>query len=214
MCTIRHKVKSQKNSNPRPRDFKALKNSVDIRNSYENHISKTMHQNVIDKDSPLDSLNNLQRVLSNAVDACVPPLKPTPFRKREVSVATRQLVEERRKNFHKHTPDAQKAAARAISNSSRNDYRAYIDGILDDMASAEAVGNTREVNRLVKTLGGKTNQPSPMPSKDLNGDPIVSAEQLLSDWNTFLCTKFASAEIDHTSQMEATVAQEDHLTDA
>ena len=43
------------------------------------------------------------------------------------------------------------------------DYRSYIDGILDDMEKAETVGNTREITRLIKVLGGKTKQTSPRP---------------------------------------------------
>merc|ERR1712121_407772 len=81
------------------------------------------------------------------------------------------------------------------------------------MADAEATGNYREITRLVKTLGGKTSQPSPMPSKDLNGDPIVSSEKLLKEWNTFLSAKFAAPSIDQDMQLETTVCQEDHLED-
>ena len=41
------------------------------------------------------------------------------------------------------TPSEQKAAPKAISNASRNDYRSYIGGILDDMYTAEKIGNTQ-----------------------------------------------------------------------
>jgi len=107
----------------------------------------------------------------------------------------------------------QKESAKAISNSSREDYRSYVDGIINDMAAAEAVGNSREVTRLVKRLRGKSAQPSPMPSKDLQGDPIVSSDQLLAEWNKFLSAKFAAPDIDRAAEREATVSQEDHLTD-
>ena len=111
------------------------------------------------------------------------------------------------------SPTEQKASRKAISNSSRNDYRAYIDGIIKDMSEAELVGNSREINRLVKVLGGKSTQPSPMPSKDLDGQPIVCSQKLLSEWNTFLSAKFAPPDIDKHSQKEPTVCPEDHLTD-
>ena len=107
----------------------------------------------------------------------------------------------------------QKESSKAISKSSREDYRSHINGIIDDMADAEATGNTREITRLVKSLGGKVSQPSPMPSKDLNGDPIVSSEKLLKEWNTFLSAKFAPPLIDQDMELETTVCQEDHLED-
>ena len=52
-----------------------------------------------------------------------------------------------------------------------------------------------------------------MPSKDLNGDPIMSTEQLLSSWNTFLSDKFKPPEIDSTRVCEATVSPEEYLTE-
>ena len=41
------------------------------------------------------------------------------------------------------------------ANSCREDYRSYFDNIINDMASAEAVGNHREVRRLIKHLVAK-----------------------------------------------------------
>ena len=52
-----------------------------------------------------------------------------------------------------------------------------------------------------------------MPSKDLNGDPIVSSEKLLKEWNIFLSAKFAAPSIDQDMQLETTMCQEDYLED-
>ena len=52
-----------------------------------------------------------------------------------------------------------------------------------------------------------------MPSKDLEGQPIVCSEKLLSEWNTFLSAKFAVPDVDKSFQKEATVCPEDHITD-
>ena len=46
----------------------------------------------------------------------------------------------------------QKEGSRAISISSREDYRTYIDNIINDIAAASTVGNTREVTLLTKRL--------------------------------------------------------------
>ena len=137
-------------------------------------------------------MNNLQTVVTNAVNTCVPPRKPISIRKREISDRTKLLIAERQNNFPNMTSTEQKEATRAISNSSREDYRTYIDNIINDIAAASTVGNTREVTRLTKRLSGKSSQPSPMPSKDLQGAPITSSDQLLVEWNKFLSAKFAA----------------------
>ena len=213
VCTLKAKTKSDKSKSSKPRDFQALKESIHIRQEYEQHVADNIQQHTFDKNNPAESLSNLQNVLTDAVNSCVPNRKPSTLRKRAVGTETKKLIDERSKHFNKMSRTEQRATNKAISNSSRNDYRAYIDRILDDMAAAESVGNSREINRLVKVLGGKQNQTSPMPSKDLNGEPIVCSEKLLSEWNTFLTAKFAQPSIDISSQRETTVCPEDHLTD-
>ena len=104
---------------------------------------------MFDKNNPTETLPNLQKVLTYAVKSCVPDRKPSPLRKREVSTKTKRLIDESSKHLNKMSPAEQRATQRAISSSSRNDYRAHINRILDDMAAAERVGNTREINRLI-----------------------------------------------------------------
>ena len=111
------------------------------------------------------------------------------------------------------TSTEQKETTKAIYNSCREDYRAHIDNIINVMAAAESVGNTREVTRLTKLLSGKSSHPSPMPSKDLQGAPITSSDQLLIEWNAFLSAKFAAPDIDKDAERETTVCEEDLLTD-
>ena len=82
-----------------------------------------------------------------------------------------------------------KEASKAIASSSREDYRAYVDGILSDMEVADRTGNIREVTKLAKIH--KSNSDSIMPSKDLTGKPITSNDQLLAAWNEFLSKKLA-----------------------
>ena len=53
-----------------------------------------------------------------------------------------------------------------------------------------------------------------MPSKDLEGEPIVSEKQLLNAWNKFLADKFASPVSDKNRHSEATVCPEDTLSEA
>ena len=76
-------------------------------------------------------------------------------------------------------------------------------------------GDSREVARQVKILSGKNKKSSPMPSKDSNGNPIVSSEELLQSWNKFLAEQFKSPDIDldRPTCREQTVSHLDLLND-
>ena len=124
-------------------------------------------------------------------------------RKRCVSNRTRQLYEQRRRDFAKLSEDERRVAKRAISPSCREDYREHVNGILNDMEAAEHCGNSREVSRLTLLLSGRRHTRSINPSKDLNGDLLVTQDQLLDEWSKFLGAKFASpdAEKEQVAEM-------------
>ena len=107
--------------------------------------------------------------------------------------------------------DQRKEATRAISRSARDDFRSYMNNLISDIEQADRNGNTREVTRLTKIISGKKASSSKMPSKDLAGDPILSAEQLISAWHTFLTDKFKSPPSDANRYQEHTVSPEDRL---
>ena len=94
---------------------------------------------------------------------------------------TRELYDKRKAQFSTMSIAERKEASKAIASSSREDYRAYVDGILSDMEVADRTGNIREVTKLTKILSGKSNSDSIMPSKDLTGKPITSNDQYLHD---------------------------------
>ena len=96
------------------------------------------------------------------------------LRKRCVSNRTRQLYEQRRRYFAKLSDDERRVAKRAISTSCREDHKEHVNGILNDMEAAERCGNSREVSRLTRLLSGKRHTRSINPSKDLNGDLLVT----------------------------------------
>ena len=70
-----------------------------------------------------------------------------------------------------------------------------------------------EVTRIAKSLRGRNSSSTVTPSKDLKGDPITSAEQLLKAWNEFLADKFSSPDCDLDRPREHTVSNEDSLSD-
>ena len=101
---------------------------------------------------------------------------------------------------------------REIYRSSRNDYRHYVESILNDIAKEYRNNNLSEIIRLSKTLT-KTNKTRIMPSKDNLGNPICSAEGLLSAWNKFLSKKFQTPQCDVGRPRENIVSEELPLTD-
>ena len=107
----------------RTRDLQYLKRSIVTRKEYEKYISEQINQCDFDKNSPADSVSNLQNTITNDLESCVPTRKQITIRERGVSSKTKRVIEERSKNYSKMTPSAQKAASKAISNSSRNEYR-------------------------------------------------------------------------------------------
>ena len=70
-----------------------------------------------------------------------------------------------------------------------------------DVEAANYTGNTREVSRLTKLISGKSGL-NVMPSKDLNGKPILSTDKLLKAWNHFLTKKFTAPDADRNRSHE------------
>ena len=140
--------------------------------------------------------------------------KHRPLRKRSVSNRTRGLYDQRRRDFEDLSEADRRAASHAISVSCRQDFRDYVDGVLNDMQAAERGGNTREVSRLTRVLSGKRQSRFVNPSKDLNGNRLTTHGQLLDEWSTFLGAKFASPDADRDRSLERLTAEHDELSDA
>ena len=104
------------------------------------------------------------------------------------------------------------AARKNIYKSCREDYRSYIDSVLQQIEKADRKGNTRAVSKLTKSLTKQHNS-SIMPSKNHLGEQITSTEELLSCWNEFLEKKFAAPVSDIGKDIEQVVSEEDYLSD-
>ena len=194
-------------------DYSILKTSENTRTLFDQNVHANLAALAYNVNNPSESLAHLQKSINDAASSVLPVRKPIPFRKRIVSSRTRMLFEERRREFEVLNNSERKAATKAIANSSREDYREYIDSILTDMEAAERTGNTRKLNILIKSLCKKSNTSDIMPSKDLDGKPMTSKHQLLESWNKFLISKFAMPEIDKNRPKECTVSPEDTLSD-
>ena len=130
-----------------------------------------------------------------------------------MSNRTRQLYEQRRRDFAKLGEDERRVAKRAISTSCREDYREHVNGILNDMEAAERCGNSREVSKLTRLLSGRRHTRSINPSKDINEDLLVTQDQLLDEWSKFFGAKFASPDADKNRSLERVTAEDDELGD-
>ena len=162
---------------------------------------------------PILSLSTLQNAVNKAARDVLPDIKPKSQHKRKISENTRDLYAKRQRLYKSMSQEERNQLSKDISNSTREDYISYIDNIITDIERAEMCGDPREVARQVKILSGKNKKSSPMPSKDLNGNPIVSSEELLQSWNKFLAEKFKSPDIDLDRPREQTVSPLDLLDD-
>ena len=131
--------------------------------------------------------------------------------KREVSLRTKLLFEERRRNFNKMSQQDRRESTRAIAVSSRDDFRHYVHKVLDDIEEAESVGNMRSVTKLTRILAHKDRRTSCNPSKGTDGRLITTTEQLLTGWEKFLGAKFQRPTADADWNLENLVAEEDVL---
>ena len=170
-------------------------------------------------DSPCDlgnasaSLTRLTKCVTDAARETLPSKRCEPLRKCQVSERTEQLYDDRRKNYARQSDDERRAATRAITVSSRNDSREYVNSVLDDIEGAESVGNMRKVTKLTRTLANKDRVSNINPSKGADGKKIVSTTHLLGEWKTFLGSKFKRPASDGNRNIESTAAQEDSISE-
>ena len=129
------------------------------------------------------------------------------LRKHCMSNRTRQLYEQRRRDFAKLGEDERMVAKRAISTSCREDNREHVNGILNDMDAAERCDNSWEVSRLTRLLSGRRHTRSINPSKDFNGNLLATQDQLLDEWSKFVDAKFASPDADKNRSLECLMLQ-------
>ena len=173
-----------------------------MRERFDASVARHLADSPCDVDSASASLSRLTKCVTDAARETLPVKRSQLVRKREVSQRTKLLFEERRRNVHKMNDRERHEASRAITVSSRNDFRHY------DM---EAAGNLRIVSKLKRILAHKDCRTSCNPSKGAGGRPITTTTQLLSEWEKFLGTKFKRPAADADRNLESAAAEEDEL---
>ena len=210
-CRLKMRIRMLKSSPPK--DYSILKSDPDINAAFNLAITTNLSEQNCNKDDPTDSYANMCIAITKAANSALPAKKSPPIRRRQVSSRTKELYNQRKSNYESMNKDERKSAQHAIVKSTRDDYQAYIDSILNDMETAERTGNTRMITKLRKSLSGNSSSPSVMPSKDINGKSITSEKQLLESWNSFLSQKFAQPDSDLNLPTEPTVSPRDILMD-
>jgi len=174
-------------------DFSALKNT-ETAQKFDATIREGL-QTDVEESNPSKRLKQLNDATKKATSD-LPSLKPTPFRKRLVSQHTRSLIDARAKRYQGSPVELQerKAINKEISRSCREDYRAYISSVVDQIGKAADCGNLREVSKLTKSISSDKKTSSIMPSKGEDGTTFTSSKQLLDSWEKFMTDKFACAD--------------------
>ena len=132
-------------------------------------------------------LNNTMK----AAQDVLPNVPKQSQRKWETSQTTKQLVDERANHWDKMTTPQRKEAHKSISRAARNDYRSYVEGVLNEIEEANSAGNATEVFKKAKQLSSKgTGNKFVQPVLDDSGNPITSTEQQHELWADFLDAKF------------------------
>ena len=194
-------------------DYSMLARDEALRESFNAAVVTQLEDSPCDLDNASTSLTRLTKCVTDAARETLPLKRSQPLRKRHMSERTEQLYDERRRNYARQNDDERKEATRAITVSSRDDYREYVNGLLDDIEGAEYVGNMRKVTKLTRTLANKDRFSNINPSKGADGKKIVSTTHLLGEWKTFLGSKFKRPASGANLNIESTAAQEDSLSE-
>ena len=72
------------------------------------------------------------------------------------SAETLLHVKEREERWEEMSVNERKKINKVISRSARNDYRNFVEDVLEDIDREDQAGNTREVYRLAKQLKPKS----------------------------------------------------------
>ena len=213
---IRCKVKLRlsKSKPVKQLDYSVLRTNEDTRSKYNEMVkSKLLKHNCAAQSKPGDAFEHFRLAVTEAANETLPTRIPTTsLPKRHVSDNTRALYDSRQKNYENMSKEELVTARRNIYKSGREDYRTYVDSILQEIEKADRTGNSRAVTKLTKLLSKQHNS-TVMPSKNHSGELITSTDELLSCWNEFLSKKFASPVSDLDRDIEQTVSNEDSLTD-
>ena len=139
-----------------------------------------------------EQFKRLTEIMTSAQEA-IPDVPRRSTGKWKTSEKTSALLTERANTWDNRNNDQRKAVTKNISRSARNDYRTYVNKVLDDIEEAEAAGNSSDIFKLSRQLSTKRNGNNfVQPVIDDCGNTITTTEQQHELWADFLGKKFAA----------------------
>ena len=173
------------------RNFASLKRA-DVANAHNQRIADAILPEQEDPLTTSQQWEHLKRTMISAQE-CIPNVeRRPPGRRWETSVPTQRLADERASKWENANPDERKALSTAVKRSARNDYRSFIDNVVDDIEEADKTGDTSRVYKLARCLSSKSNSNRyTQPSTDSTGTLVTNTDQQLDAWAGFLEKKFA-----------------------
>ena len=169
---------------------------------------KSRHEEIIQEslksERPQDANGQWKRLKKALEDAqsTLPKTQPKTRRKWEASEHTLDLVQKRVQEWDHLDAENRKTFNKEIARSARNDFREHTNRLLEDIESANSVGNSTEVYRLAKDLSTKkSGRTFIQPSVDNDGKDITKTEEQLEAWAIFLEKKFSARPEDPEIQL-------------
>ena len=214
LIKCKFKLRLSKSKPVKQLDYSILRTNKDTQSKYDEAVKlKLLEHNCAAQSNPGDAFEHFRLAVTEAANETLPTrIQTSSLPKRYVSDNTRALYASRQKNYENMSKEELVTARKNIYKSGREDYRAYVDSILQEIEKADCTGNSRAVSKLTKLLSKQHNS-TVMPSKNHAGESITSTDELLSCWNEFLSKKFSSPASDLGRDIEQTVSNEDYLTD-
>ena len=172
------------------KDYKALK-QPEV--SQAHHETITTNLNSTDRPAEVsDQFKRLTEIMTSAQEA-IPNVSRQSSHKWKTSDATSALIAERANNWDNLNAEQRKTANKNISISARDDYRSYVNGVLEEIEEAESAGKSSDIFKLARQLSTKRNgNQYTQPVLDDSGNPITTTEQQHELWANFLENKFAA----------------------
>ena len=141
-------------------------------------------------DTTAQMYNKLCKATAFAVSTVLPNRIKVLGSARKVTSTTKALFKKRRDM--RGNKEQYEQLQQEIVRSSLADYQAWVSGLADEMQTANAYGNTREVHRIVKKNAAAPELPPTNLSKDKDGKLLSSANYVAQEWMKFLENKFAA----------------------
>ena len=163
-------------------DYSPLDNKDEgaLRERFDECLRTHLENSLCDPDNASAGLARLTKYVTATAHETLQVKQKLPLR-RKVSARTKYLYESRRRHFTTLIENERTEMSNAISKSGREDYREYVNGVLNDIEAAERVGNMREISRLTRQLTNKSTAIGINPSKTRDGSQLVTESQLLKE---------------------------------